>query len=100
MHGRVERTGSRGVLRAIEQRSRPIVLDQQNTGTRGVRLICTLCPKQENDNTFSFLKIPPPLCRACRPTPRRHSAENQGCFQLVGGAGGRSCVVASGRHVA
>src|ERR1700729_4367380 len=55
--------------------SRPIVLlECRSRGTTGVHLTCTLYFPQGSDNTLPLLINPPGICRACRPTPRRHFA--------------------------
>src|SRR5438045_3121451 len=52
-------------------------------GTNGVWLICTLFASRENDKSLSDLTIPPPLCRACRPTPAPPLCLTQLLFQAV-----------------
>jgi hypothetical protein len=62
---------------AIEQRSRPIVLDPPRRRAAWVPLNCTLFKMQLLNNRLRSNTILPPLCRACRPTPHRHSTGNK-----------------------
>lgn len=50
--------------------------DSPRMGTRRVRLICTLYSSALAKLSLSDKQVPPPLCRACRPTPRRHFASH------------------------
>src|SRR4051794_22468246 len=66
-----------------------------------VRLTCTVSKIQVLEKALWNKRIPPPLCRACRPTPRHHSARTanrQSCAKWRSWR--RSRVVAPGYHEA